>query len=69
VLLNYIAMETGKMPKFLGISVSSRKNLCIHPEVRLIFCSVGIHILNHFARLVKITKRLMRIACHLLHHL
>ena len=33
VLLNYIAKETGKVPKFLGISVSSRKNLCIHPEV------------------------------------
>lgn len=33
VLLNYIATETGKVPKFLGISVSSRKNLCIHPEV------------------------------------
>ncbi|KAM7448822.1 General transcription and DNA repair factorIIH helicase subunit XPD [Porites harrisoni] len=33
VLLEYYEKETGQRPKILGLGLSSRKNLCIHPEV------------------------------------
>lgn len=33
VLLEYYEQETGQKPKLLGLGLSSRKNLCIHPEV------------------------------------
>lgn len=33
LLLNYIEQETGKPTKTLGLVLTSRKNLCIHPEV------------------------------------
>ena len=33
VLLEYYEKETGQKPKLLGLGLSSRKNLCIHPEV------------------------------------
>ncbi|PFX15488.1 TFIIH basal transcription factor complex helicase XPD subunit-like isoform X2 [Stylophora pistillata] len=33
VLLEYYEKETGRKPKLLGLGLSSRKNLCIHPEV------------------------------------
>ena len=32
VLLEYYEKETGQKPKLLGLGLSSRKNLCIHPE-------------------------------------
>eukprot|EP00043_Microstomoeca_roanoka_P005591 m.56764 g.56764 ORF g.56764 m.56764 type:complete len:776 (+) comp13031_c0_seq3:84-2411(+) len=32
-LMAYIAKETGMPPKYLGLALSSRKNLCIHEEV------------------------------------
>ncbi|XP_072163521.1 general transcription and DNA repair factor IIH helicase subunit XPD-like [Diadema setosum] len=32
-LLEYIEQETGETPNFLGLALSSRKNLCIHPVV------------------------------------
>ncbi|KAH9499606.1 General transcription and DNA repair factor IIH helicase subunit XPD [Bulinus truncatus] len=32
-LLDYYVQETGEVPKFLGLALSSRKNMCIHPEV------------------------------------
>lgn len=34
LLLNYIEQETEKPTKMLGLVLSSRKNLCVHPEVR-----------------------------------
>ena len=33
VLLEYYEKETVQKPKLLGLGLSSRKNLCIHPEV------------------------------------
>ena len=33
-LREYIAKETGTEPHLVGLALSSRKNLCIHPEVR-----------------------------------
>ncbi|KAK6632172.1 General transcription and DNA repair factor IIH helicase subunit XPD [Polyplax serrata] len=33
LLLNYIEQETEKPTKMLGLVLSSRKNLCVHPEV------------------------------------
>ncbi|XP_068684065.1 general transcription and DNA repair factor IIH helicase subunit XPD-like isoform X2 [Montipora foliosa] len=33
VLLEYYERETGQKPKLMGLGLSSRKNLCIHPEV------------------------------------
>ena len=36
VLLEYYEKETGQKPKLLGLGLSSRKNLCIHPEVYVI---------------------------------
>ncbi|KAK2561056.1 General transcription and DNA repair factor IIH helicase subunit XPD [Acropora cervicornis] len=33
VLLEYYEKETGQIPKLTGLGLSSRKNLCIHPEV------------------------------------
>ena len=33
VLLEYYEKESGEKPKILGVGLSSRKNLCIHPEV------------------------------------
>ncbi|XP_041467884.1 general transcription and DNA repair factor IIH helicase subunit XPD-like [Lytechinus variegatus] len=32
-LLDFIEEETGEKPNFVGLALSSRKNLCIHPEV------------------------------------
>ncbi len=32
-LLNCYEKELGKKPKLLGVALSSRKNLCIHPTV------------------------------------
>jgi len=32
-LMEYYMKETGEPPKMLGLALSSRKNLCIHPEV------------------------------------
>ncbi|KAK0040989.1 TFIIH basal transcription factor complex helicase XPD subunit, partial [Biomphalaria pfeifferi] len=32
-LMDYYVQETGEFPKFLGLALSSRKNMCIHPEV------------------------------------
>lgn len=34
-LMDYYEKETGERPKLVGMSLSSRKNLCIHPTVRL----------------------------------
>lgn len=42
LLLNYIEQETGKSTKMLGLVLSSRKNLCLHPEVKymkILICS------------------------------
>ena len=33
VLLEYYEKESGEKPAILGVALSSRKNLCIHPEV------------------------------------
>ncbi len=33
-LLAYYKRETGETPQLLGVALSARKNLCIHPEVR-----------------------------------
>lgn len=33
VLVEYYEKETGESAKLLAVGVSSRKNLCIHPEV------------------------------------
>ena len=33
VLLEYYEKESGEKPKIVGVGLSSRKNLCIHPEV------------------------------------
>ena len=32
-LLNSYERELGKKPKLLGVALSSRKNLCVHPRV------------------------------------
>ena len=32
LLFKYIEQETGKATKMLGLVLTSRKNLCIHPE-------------------------------------
>ena len=37
VLLEYYEKETGEKPAILGVGLSSRKNLCIHPEVGLVY--------------------------------
>ena len=34
VLVEYYTKEDGRPPKFMGLALSSRKNLCIHPEVQ-----------------------------------
>lgn len=36
VLLEYYEKETGQKPKLLGLGLSSRKNLCIHPEASIL---------------------------------
>ena len=33
ILIEYYEKETGEKQKFLGLGLSARKNLCIHPEV------------------------------------
>lgn len=33
-LMEYYEKETGIKPKLVGLALSSRKNLCIHPSVR-----------------------------------
>lgn len=33
-LLDFYERELGEKVPFLGLALSSRKNLCIHPEVR-----------------------------------
>lgn len=33
-LLEYHAKQTGESNNFLALALSSRKNLCIHPEVK-----------------------------------
>lgn len=40
LLLNYIESETGEQPRMLGLVLTSRKNLCIHPQVNIIFFHV-----------------------------
>ena len=32
-LMEYYEKETGEWPKLVGVGLSSRKNLCINPEV------------------------------------
>lgn len=32
-LLSFYEQQEGEKPPFLGLALSSRKNLCIHPEV------------------------------------
>jgi len=39
-LMEYRALHIGQAEEFLGIGLSSRKNLCIHPEVRLLCTSI-----------------------------
>lgn len=34
VLMKAYKEEVGEAPEILGLALSSRKNLCIHPEVR-----------------------------------
>jgi len=36
-LLSYVEREKGTQPNFVGLVLSSRKNLCIHPQVSLLF--------------------------------
>lgn len=38
LLLNYIENQTGQQPHFLGLVLTSRKNLCIHPQVGVMVC-------------------------------
>ena len=33
ILLDYYKKETGEDLKLIGLALSSRRNLCIHPEV------------------------------------
>ena len=37
LLFKYIEQETGKATKMLGLVLTSRKNLCIHPEAWIFF--------------------------------
>lgn len=32
-LMEYYEKEEGEQPDFLGVALSSRKNMCIHPDV------------------------------------
>lgn len=32
-LMEYYLEETGEVPNFIGLALSSRKNMCVHPEV------------------------------------
>ncbi|XP_012941013.1 general transcription and DNA repair factor IIH helicase subunit XPD [Aplysia californica] len=32
-LIDYYIQETGEVPNFVGLALSSRKNMCVHPEV------------------------------------
>ena len=32
-LIDFYEKDLGEQPNFLGIALSSRKNMCIHPEV------------------------------------
>ena len=34
-LMEYYEKETGEQPDFLGVALSSRKNMCIHPDVSI----------------------------------
>ncbi len=36
-LMDYYEKELGTKPKLVGLALSSRKNLCIHPSVRVFF--------------------------------
>lgn len=36
-LMAYYEKESGEHPKMVGVVLSSRKNLCIHPQVCLLF--------------------------------
>ena len=40
LLLDYIAKETGKSANITALSLSSRRNLCIHPEVGNLFLAL-----------------------------
>lgn len=33
-IVAYIESRLGRRPNFVGLGLSSRKNLCIHPDVR-----------------------------------
>ena len=33
-LMDYYTQETGLVPNFVGLALSSRKNMCVHPQVR-----------------------------------
>lgn len=32
-LMDYYTQETGQVPNFVGLALSSRKNMCVHPQV------------------------------------
>jgi DNA excision repair protein ERCC-2 len=32
-LMEYYEKETGEQPEFVGVALSSRKNMCVHPDV------------------------------------
>lgn len=51
-LLEYYEKQDGQYPRLIGLVLSSRKNLCIHPEVSFAFISLQgslIHKVSHIS--------------------
>lgn len=39
-LLLYYEKEDGQYPNLVGVVLSSRKNMCVHPEVIILLCNL-----------------------------
>lgn len=41
-LIEYYIQETGEIPNFVGLALSSRKNMCVHPQVGCLHLQLNI---------------------------
>lgn len=52
--MDYYAKEAGEDSHFLALALSSRKNLCIHPEVGVSFLTTSVHL--HSERIILVLR-------------
>lgn len=55
-LLNYYEMQDGQYPSMIGVVLTSRKNLCIHPQVNS----------SHWLALLKLKLNLLKNIVHVI---